>query len=389
MSKFDNCQLSSMSAAASTITNIKMKKICMSFNNPSIYREAIYRKIDSEFYCDWYFDDMNSSIKRFDVSCLHRVKELQRRQLGPFYWVQGLLKLLFKNYDIYFVLGATGNVSLFVFLIIKKIFFRKKRVYFWTHGFYGKEGKTEMIFWKKPLFSLADASFCYGNHARDLMIKAGLPANKLYVIYNSLNYDLQLKLRNMVNETDIFKKHFGNDYPVLIMIGRLTYRKHLDFLIYAMDKLRRRGHIYNTVIVGKGECESELRGLCNKLGMNNCVWFYGACYNEEENANLLYNSDLCVVPGDIGLTAIHSMMFGCPCISHDNFNIQGPEFEAIIPNKTGTFYRYKDIDSLAVSISEWFNNNNKRSEIRSNCYKEVDTKWNPNNQMGIIKKYLV
>ena len=55
----------------------------------------------------------------------------------------------------------------------------------------------------------------------------------------------------------------------------------------------------------------------------------GECYSEETNAKLIYNADLCVAPGNIGLTAIHVMMFGCPAITHNDFKWQMPEFEAI------------------------------------------------------------
>lgn len=57
------------------------------------------------------------------------------------------------------------------------------------------------------------------------------------------------------------------------------------------------------------------------------------------NAELIYNADLCVAPGNIGLTAMHAMMFGCPCISHNDFSWQMPEFEAIVPYKTGNFLK--------------------------------------------------
>ena len=56
------------------------------------------------------------------------------------------------------------------------------------------------------------------------------------------------------------------------------------------------------------------------------------CYNEEANAELLYNASVCVCPAEVGLTAIHSLLFGTPVVSNDNFDEQMPEFESIIPN---------------------------------------------------------
>lgn len=31
-----------------------MKKLCMIFDTPSLYREAIHQKIDEEYDCDWF-----------------------------------------------------------------------------------------------------------------------------------------------------------------------------------------------------------------------------------------------------------------------------------------------------------------------------------------------
>ena len=102
----------------------------------------------------------------------------------------------------------------------------------------------------------------------------------------------------------------------------------------------------------------------------------------------MYNADLCVVPGDIGLTAIHSLMFGTPAISHNCFKYQGPEFEAIKSGITGDYYKYGSVENLADIISLWFKNHN-RQEVRNNCYKEIDTSWNPAYMFEVVKKHLI
>ena len=103
----------------------------------------------------------------------------------------------------------------------------------------------------------------------------------------------------------------------------------------------------------------------------------------------MYNADLCVAPGNIGLTAMHAMMFGCPCISHDDFCWQMPEFEAIREGKTGCFFKRDDINSLASTISKWLKEKeNKRQEVREACFKEIDENWNPHKQIKIIKSVI-
>lgn len=43
---------------------------------------------------------------------------------------------------------------------------------------------------------------------------------------------------------------------------------------------------------------------------------------------------------------MHSMMFGCPVITHNNFNWQMPEYEAIKPGITGDFFKMDDVSDL-------------------------------------------
>ena len=104
---------------------------------------------------------------------------------------------------------------------------------------------------------------------------------------------------------------------------------------------------------------------------------------------LLYSADLCVAPGNIGLTAMHAMAYGCPGISHNDFKWQMPEFEAIKEGITGEFFERDNAESLANSITNWLSTHeNKREEVRNACFKEIDERWNPHKQLEIIKNVI-
>lgn len=367
---------------------MEKKKICMFFNDLAVYRRAIYKMLDNEYDCEWYIEDVNTGVKEFDESDLKIVRRLPVRSIGPFYIVKGLLSLLKKDYDVYFVLGATRNLSLFFFCLLKRFFYYKKRIYFWTHGLYGKETKFELHLWKMPFLKLPDGIFTYGEYSKNLMISNGLNARKIFVIHNSLAYEEQLNLRKNLKPSNVYLDHFGNSNPVLVMIGRLNMRKHLDMLFLAVSQLKQKGESYNIVLIGDGEDKIKLINLAEETGLSNDTWFYGACYDEKTNAELLYNADLCIVPGDIGLTAIHSLMFGTPVVSHNCFKYQGPEFEAIIPSRTGDLYEYGSVEALGDCISKWFKEHDNREVVRRDCYNEIDINWNPYYQMKVVKNHL-
>lgn len=365
-----------------------MKKLCLIYNYAPLYRESIYKAIDAEFDCDWYFGISKNDIKGMDLSVLKNVSHYKTiGNTDRIYWQKGILKLIFKRkYQNFFMLAETRSLTAWLFFLIAFTFFPKKKISIWTHGWYGKESRLEakMKLW---LYKHVQFIFLYGNYAKKLLVEQGISPDKLFVIHNSLHYDKQIELRKKLTSSTIYYDHFINNNPTIIFIGRLTEVKKLDLLIDAVSSLAKRGENYNLVFVGNGTKKSDLQYLVSDYGLKDSVWFYGACYDEKTNAELIYNADLCVSPGNVGLTAIHSMMFGTPVITHDNFKYQMPEFEAVALGKTGNFFKYNDALSLAETISKWFSEHGaKRDSVRVACYKEIDEQWNPNFQIDIIKK---
>jgi glycosyltransferase involved in cell wall biosynthesis len=151
----------------------------------------------------------------------------------------------------------------------------------------------------------------------------------------------------------IYKEHFGNEISNLFFVGRLTTIKKLDMVLRAMAQLKENGQDYNMTFIG-GDVQGELEALAKDLGLQDNVWFYGPCYDEKILGNMIYNANLCVSPGNIGLTAMHSLVFGTPAITHNDFPHQMPEFEAVQDGVTGTFFQYGNVESLAEGIERWF-----------------------------------
>lgn len=362
-------------------------KLCLIYNYAQHYRTSIFKLIDREFKCDFVFGDSMSDVKKMDYSLLKgNVEEVHNKHLKGSYFQKGVLRKLRQDYDRYIMLGETRCISTWLFLILSK-FYRKKKVYLWSHGWYGKESRIERII-KKMLFKMADGTFLYGNYARELMIKEGFNKDKLFVIHNSLAYDEQLATRDKLKKEDVYTAHFGNNNKNLVFVGRLTEVKKLDMILHAMEKCQKEGNGYNLTLIGGGEKKEELESLTKDLNLEKNVWFYGPCYNEVELGNLIYNADLCVSPGNVGLTAMHSLVFGTPVLTHDNFPYQMPEFESIKEGETGSYFRYNDVDSLAQKIDEWFAFSCNREETRKMCMKEIDEHWTPYYQIEVLKKNL-
>ena len=359
--------------------------ICF-FNRSTIhYRKNVWLLMDRELPCDFYFGDSRpGKIKPIPYEEFEHFKgEFHNVSIGPFYWQKGAMKLLQSEYTDIITPGDYYCLSTWMLLLRARR--KKKNVYLWTHGAYGDEmGFKKWIALKSK--KLAKGVFLYGNYAKGILEKWGIPSEKMFTIYNSLSYDEQLPIRNTIQPSALYQEHFKNDNNNIVFIGRLTAVKKLDQILKAVKLLKDDGVSYNVTFIGDGVVREQLELLTAELGLQDSVWFYGALYDEKKIAEFLYNADLCVSPGNVGLTAMHAMTFGCPVISHNNFPKQMPEFEAIEQGKTGTFFKENDIDSLAAAIKNWMANCADREAVRKACYKVIDEKYNPHVQVETIKK---
>lgn len=359
-------------------------KLCCIFNYAPLYRKSIFMQIDNTYDVQFVFDSTESDIPRIDnVSFKRQPIYVSNRNLkNKLFFRTGILKFAHQNYDKYLIIGDF-NISFIPFLLICRI--TNKKVYAWGHGL--KEWGGFMSLANKVQMKLIHKYFTYGEKGMLRMIDMGVPANKLSVIYNSLTEKVD-PIKNSRLSSSILAEHFNNDYPNLIFVGRLTKIKKLDWIIEAMSYHKRNGIFYNVLFVGDGEEWEILHNLVIKNDLQKSVWFYGRCYDVDVLNKLIYNSCLCISPGNVGLTALHAMMYGVPVISHDKFEEQVPEYEVIIPGKTGMLYQYNNKQDFWDKIEWWLKQKFNRDEIRSNCYDVINSKWNSSYQIELLRSIL-
>lgn len=307
----------------------------------------------------------------------------------PFIWQRGLLKRLSRDdYDAVIFLGSMYFVS--TWFSVRKLRTMGKVILFWTHGMLGKDRpfmeKIRNYFYRK-----VDRCLLYGDRARDIMYAlGGYKQEQLRVIYNSLDYASMERLRLNMNAThrkQIRNRLFQNpDNPILVAIGRVTQEKRFDLLLPALDILRQRGLALNLLIIGDGPYLGLIREAASNLKLNDAINFYGAAYGSEAD-ELLLVSDICVIPGDVGLSAMHAMSAGLPVVSHNEFNRQMPEHEAIVDGVSGSFYEFESEDDLAQKIAFWATGRRYES-AKQECIDIIKQKYNSTYQVRVIREVL-
>lgn len=386
-----------------------MHKTAVVYHYLALYRLPIFLELmDSKVVEFTLFsgEDSDIPIKKIDVNLSKKsIKEggLRWKFLKNFWfcrkkflWQSGLISFALKSdYDSFIFLGSPYFVSSWIAIIIVRI--RRKKVFLWMHGVY--RDKPTLVDWLKLgiFYKLANGFFLYGNRAFSILkrfkVKSG---SKMHVIYNSLDYKNSIRFRKILNEEAIreFRSfYFGSpNIPIVVFIGRLNFVKRIDMLITAQHLLFQMFDQipFNLIVIGDGDEKSKLEKLAYDFKLESNIKFLGEIYDERLNANALHFADLCVTPGEVGLTAIHAMSYGVPVISHNNLDIQMPEVEAIRCGKTGDLFKYGSIESLAETIHLWLSKYPiKSSKVSDACFSIVDLHYNPFYQRKIFESVLL
>lgn len=343
-----------------------MRRVAIVYPYIAHYREAVFERLvcaldsSNHKYQFFAFSDFESNLASLSLVDpvkseglggawrWSRIKNLWWKNL--LIWQKGLFsKVVFsRSFDDVIFLGNAYYINVWVATLFLKL--RKKRVFYWTHGVRVKDSgikKYIRIFFYK----MADGLLLYGDKAKKLLCEEGISQKKIFVIYNSMDYEKQKKVRESLLSSEI--KVFSDFDLRVIYTGRLTKEKGLDVVISAIGVLKEKGKSVFLRIVGGGEDLARLRKLVDHLSISDRVLFSGPCYDENELGRFFLSSDLCVVPSAAGLSVMHAMAFGLPVITNDDFSKHGPEAEAIEEGITGAFYKAGCLDSLIEKIIEW------------------------------------
>lgn len=302
-------------------------------------------------------------------------------------WQTGIIRrILFSDFKVFIFEGAVSHLPIWLFALLCKL--SNKKVLLWTHGFKGTDKGVSKIIRTIFFKFLADGLLLYGHHQRRIMIANQFDPNKLFVIYNSLRSDLQFKILEGLDQRVINKRKseiFKNpDLSTIIFIGRLVAHKGVMEIIKACNDLKNSGLHLNCIFIGEGPEKETLFKYIQENSLNNRVHFTGSLYEENEIAKYFSMSDLMVSPGNVGLNCIHSLAYGVPVLTHDNYKFQNPEVEAIVEGDTGAFFQHGNYMDFLEKLKTWLKLNRNKDLNKRFCQEKIKKTYNPSNQAQSI-----
>jgi glycosyltransferase involved in cell wall biosynthesis len=353
------------------------------------YREAIIRELVEDDRHEWTFagdrTDFGSDIKPAEFPRGARFVRLRTvRIVRNVIWQRGIVALAAsRDYDTLVLLGVSKYLSMWAAAVIGRL--TGKRVIFWTHGWtYRPTGPLRYV--RRWFYRLAHSLMTYGHWAKQVGIEEGFAPERIHRIGNSLDLAAQDRALGLIppcRRSQVRIELFGDDsVPVIACPSRLTAVRRLDMLLEAVARLKANDVRCRVILIGDGAERGRLESLARDLGVE--VAFIGACYDETRIGELLLASNVTVAPGKVGLTAMHSMAFGVPVISHGDPENQMPEYESIIPGRTGGVFADGDVESLAAAIKPWIRSQWVGDETARNCRTVVRRFWSPMRQRDAI-----
>lgn len=162
----------------------------------------------------------------------------------------------------------------------------------------------------------------------------------------------------------------GERMKEIVTVGRMVQQKNYPLLLNAFVEVHKRFPDWKLRIFGQGPLETELKLLCEKLEIEDCVEFCGFVENVSEK---IYKSGMFVLSSDyegISNAMLEALAMGIPCICTD-CPVGGTRM-AIKNRENGMLVPVGDKQALVAAMEEIIENHvlaekisKKAVEIRS------------------------
>ncbi|WP_222983938.1 glycosyltransferase family 4 protein [Flagellimonas meishanensis] len=283
------------------------------------------------------------------------------KKIGSFTYYDRKFQEFIGQFDVVVCMFYLFNLS-----FLKLALRRKVKLIFWGIGVRASydekfDSPTFMNNIRYFLARRSDAMLFYSDYARNKYIKKGIPADKLFVMHNTVEV--------LPADSKAIKDK-------LLFIGSLYKQKKifelLDSYKNAMGKFD--GEPKSLHIIGKGAEFDRINEWIQNHQLQEHIILHGAIFEEHRLKELFSSALACISPGQAGLSVLKSFGYGVPFITHEDA-ITGGERLNIANNHNGILFReYIVLDDIILEI---FKNPNKYVRMGENAKEFYDSQRTP------------
>lgn len=274
---------------------------------------------------------------------------LRTRKIGPIRWQQGLLReIAARRFDVLIITGDWAFISTWLGAIVARLL--GLPVLFWTHGWARPERGLRLLV-RRCFYRCATSLLLYSEYGRRLAESYGIPANRLFVVHNSLDLPAQDAAAQAIEPAsvkEVLERFPDPGLPLVVSSFRLVSDRAVDECISAVAWLGRTGFPVNYLIVGDGPDLPRLQAVAVESGA--AVSFFGPCYDEATLAKIYAAAEVSVAPRMVGLSALQSLAYGTMMVTCDDITLQTPEWEVLEDGVSAVLYTAGDVSALARAM---------------------------------------
>jgi glycosyltransferase involved in cell wall biosynthesis len=235
---------------------------------------------------------------------------------------------------------------------------------------------------RRRLFTRITKFVCLTEEIEDELVQQlEVPPDKLIRIPNGVdsrsfrpvNREEKLKLRANMG--------VSSDEKVILFVGRLEFKKRVDFLLKAWEKVQTaRNGQDRLLIVGDGSLRLELEKIKDEMNNRGTVIFYG----ESENiTRIMQAADIFVLPSvseGMANVFLESMASALPVIATDTKG----NAEILKHRENALLFQEEDIQDLSDTILYLLKHDAVAAKLGENARRFVEERFNLSN---IVKQY--
>lgn len=237
----------------------------------------------------------------------------------------------------------------------------------WTHGI-NLQNKKDKISWVAHNIehSLCNRIILYSEGLKKYLLKSHQA--KSFVANNTLN--LMDYVPDKGRKQDILKLYNITTKQNIVYSGRIDIRKRIIDLIQAFELIDNED--VGLILIGPDE-----NGIIEeKYKKHPRIFYLGPLYGKEA-LDVLSASDVCCIPGAVGLGIVDSMYCGLPLVTEDVDH--GPEIMYFKDGINGFMVPKGDVAALADKLNMLLNDEVLRERMGCNAQEEILTRGHINN----------
>jgi glycogen(starch) synthase len=222
----------------------------------------------------------------------------------------------------------------------------------------GGQGSEVVSHLESQMAQTSDHVITVSEAMREDLVRHGWSASKISVVWNGVDPDkYDPSGTNSQNVEAIRNRHgMDKDGKLILFIGRLTWVKGVRNLVQAMPSIVKDYPKSKLVILGKGEEQTDITELANRLGVGSNVRYDFTFVPEPERIAYYAAADVCVFPSTyepFGIVSLEAMSMEKPVVVGAQ-GVVGFKEQVVPsgPDQNGIHVNGNDPEDIAWGIKE-------------------------------------